>query len=254
MRTALPILFSVLMLHSAGSPLFATHPLITDDTATQGTGRTQLEIDGQRDYRHRGGVRETTVQLQPLVSHGIRETVDLIAGVPYASQKTDESGETVRENGISDLMLQLKWRFYEKDNVSFALRPGVTLPTGDDRGGFGAGKVTYNLFFIMTRRLEPWAFHLNIAYYLNENTQDERRGIWHISLASEYGATEKLRVVANAGIEKERDPGSHDNPAFVLGGLIYALTNNVDIDVGYKYGLTSSEVQSSVLAGVTWRF
>ncbi|HRT71846.1 MAG TPA: hypothetical protein P5308_10860, partial [Syntrophales bacterium] len=43
---------SVIMLMLAasflpGTPAFAKHPLITDDTGTQGKGRTQLEITGE---------------------------------------------------------------------------------------------------------------------------------------------------------------------------------------------------------------
>jgi hypothetical protein len=39
-----------------------------------------------------------------------------------------------------------------------------------------------------------------------------------------------------------------------LGGLIYSLAENVDISGGYKYGLTRSEVDHTILAGITFRF
>ena len=44
------------------------------------------------------------------------------------------------------------------------------------------------------------------------------------------------------------------DPAFLLGGLVYSITEHVDIDAGYKYGLTKPEVDHTVLAGLTFRF
>jgi hypothetical protein len=29
--------------------------------------------------------------------------------------------------------LELKWRFFEKDGLSFALKPGIAFPTGNEK-------------------------------------------------------------------------------------------------------------------------
>jgi hypothetical protein len=44
------------------------------------------------------------------------------------------------------------------------------------------------------------------------------------------------------------------HPAFVLGGLIYSVSENLDVDFGVKGGLNKPEADYSVLAGLAWRF
>ena len=41
-------------------PLFATHPLITDDTGTQGRGKFQIELTSEHGYEQEEGTRENT--------------------------------------------------------------------------------------------------------------------------------------------------------------------------------------------------
>jgi|GEM_PF-5264623 len=47
-------------------------------------------------------------------------------------------------DGISDISLELKYRFYEKGGLSFALKPRISFPTGDEDKGLGAGETTYD--------------------------------------------------------------------------------------------------------------
>jgi hypothetical protein len=42
--------------------------------------------------------------------------------------------------------------------------------------------------------------------------------------------------------------------AFVLGGLIYSLSENLDLDLGVKGGLTHTETDIAIMAGLAWRF
>ncbi|MEW6116566.1 MAG: transporter, partial [Nitrospirota bacterium] len=172
----------------------------------------------------------------------------------YQWIRTKEDGVTTSVDGISDISLEVKWRFYEKDGLGFALKPGITLPTGDDEDGLGTGRATSSLFFISTKELEPWAFHLNLGYIRNENKVDERKDLWHASLASELEVIKNLSVVANIGIERTTDSASDSYPAFILGGIIYSITENLDIDLGIKGSLNNSETDYALLAGMAWKF
>lgn len=75
-----------------------------------------------------------------------------------------------------------------------------------------------------------------------------------MSLASEFKATEKLRFVANIGMDKNTNKASNVDPAFVLGGLVYSLSKDLDLDIGYKHGLNKPATDYSILAGITLRF
>jgi len=55
-------------------------------------------------------------------------------------------------------------------------------------------------------------------------------------------------------LDRNPDPSSHTDPAFIIGGLIYSVSENLEINFGIKRGLNKPETDDSVLAGITWRF
>jgi hypothetical protein len=239
---------------------YAAHPLITDDAGTQGKGKAQLEFTGEYGHDNEDGLITNTLifPLTPVLSYGITDAVDLVLGIPFERLESKQAGVSTTKSGISDSSIQMKWRFYEKDGISFAVKPGVTLPTGDEDKGLGNGKSTYSAFFIATEATEPWAFHFNIGYLRNDyklqsDEDANRKDIWHISIASQVKAVKNLTIMADIGMERNPDKNSDTNPAFLLGGIIYSVTDNLDIDFGVKGGLTRPETDISYLAGVTWR-
>jgi Putative MetA-pathway of phenol degradation len=232
----------------------AQHPLITDDAGTLGKGRSQIEINAEYGSDEDNGTVQHTTPAVSAFTYGLSDTVDVSIGVPYLWTSTGESATTTSLNGFGDMAITAKWRFYEKDGVGFALKPGITLPTGDKDKELGTGRMTYSLFFIATRETGPWAFHLNLGYIANENEIDQRVPIWHVSVATEVEVAKGLKLVVNTGIQRNTEKDSNANPAFLLGGVVYSITDDIDIDAGYKYGLTRPEVDHKVLAGVTFHF
>ncbi|HSR35732.1 MAG TPA: transporter [Desulfurivibrionaceae bacterium] len=251
-EVAIALFCGALLLTSAAR---AAHPLVTDDAGTMGTGNTLIEFNGQYDHDDYEGVKTKTRELEVAVTYGLTETVDFVVAVPYSawSTRSEEEGK-LSEDGIGDTSMEFKWRFYEQEGLSLAVKPGMSLPTGDDDESLGAGKATYQLYFVGTQEVEPWAFHLNLAYIRSNNTADERENIWHASLASDVAVTDKLHLVANIGTERNPAKGEDTHPAFILGGLVYSLTEHCDIDFGVKAGLNHAEPDYSLLAGVAFTF
>ncbi len=250
------VLATVLVVPAAA---WASHPLITDDAGTQGKGKFQLEVNGQYDSDKEmvGGVsvKSTGGQAGATLSYGVIENADLVLNVPYVWGKVTEDGvSTYDEKGLSDVSFEAKWRFFERDGLSFALKPGISFPTGDDEKGRGTGKTGYHIFLIGSKEAAPWAFHANLGYVRNENKADEEKNIWHASLATTYEVIKDLKLVGNIGIERNPDKAADNDPAFLIAGAIYSIAENFDIDAGVKYGLTSSETDLSLLAGMTFRF
>ncbi len=233
---------------------YAAHPLITDDSGTQGKGRYQLELNGEYANDKEEGIKTETFDIKAIISYGVTENIDLVLTLPYQKIKIKEEDAKKSSEGLSDIGLELKWRFYEKDGLSLALKPGLTLPTGNEDNGLGTGKATLSLFFITTYEQHPWAVHFNAGYIRNENIIDERKDIWHLSLAGTFEVIENLKIVGNIGVERNTDKVSRTDPAFILAGLIYSLSKDLDIDMGVKAGLNEAETDYSLLAGLTWRF
>lgn len=231
----------------------AAHPLITEDTATQGAGRQQIELTVERGHDHEAGAREHTWQYMAVYTHGWRDTVDVLVTLPYYRTHIDDGSTSSRDSGIGDIGLDLKWRFYEVDTVSMALKPGLVFPTGDDDRGLGAGRLGYGAYLVTSLDLAPWAVHLHYGYLRNRNRVGERDGIRHLSVAAtrEIG---RWRWVADIGKQTATDPGIARDAAFALAGVIIAFTDNIDLDAGYKQSLTSSEIDGTWLAGIALRF
>ncbi len=232
---------------------FASHPLITDDTITQGRGNFQFELNGESNHQNKDGVVENATGITAMLTYGINDQTDVVLGVPYSYLRQEDS-VTNTEYGVSDTALALKWRFYEKGGLSLALKPGVTLPTGNDEKGLGSGRATYNIFFIATEVIARWMIHLNLGYKRNENKVDGREDLWHASLAGEMKIGNNLKAVANIGVETNPDRGSSIDPVFIIGGIIYSIRENLDIDFGLKSWLNSLDTDYAILAGLTWRF
>ncbi len=236
------------------APAYAAIPLITDDTGTQGKGKFQLELFGEYGHDKEESVTNKNGDLSATLTYGISDPVDIILTIPYSSWRSDDSVSVSREHGLSDLAIESKWRFYEKEGLSFALKPGFTIPTGNDEKDLGNGKMTYYLFLIASKEVNPWAFHFNLAYIRNNNTGEDRKNIWHASLASTVEVLKNLKLVGDIGVETNPEKSSDTPPAYILGGLIYSVSENFDIGLGLKGGLTKPETDIAVRGGITWRF
>lgn len=121
-----PFFIPMMLVYQAAA--FAAHPLITDDAGTQGKGKFQIELNSEFTYDTEidlgGRTREAGGEVAAIVSYGIIDTIDIVLGVPYQRTKVKEEGVTISdEDGISDISLEGKWRFYDKDGLSFALKP-----------------------------------------------------------------------------------------------------------------------------------
>lgn len=235
--------------------VFAAHPLVTDDAGTMGKGKAQVELNFEYSSHKESGIKVNATDLNAVFTYGLTDNVDFILSLPYQFIKVKVEGETLKENGMSDMSLELKWRFYEEKGVGdLALKPVITLPTGDEDKGLGNGRATFGMYLIASKEIDPLTLHLNIGYIRNENKFDDRKDLWHVSLASEIELMKQLKLVANIGMERNPDRDSNTNPAFILGGIIYALSDKVDIDFGVKAGLNKAEVDYALLAGLAYRF
>jgi len=240
-------------------PSFAAAPLITDDAGTQGEGKYQLELD------YAAGVKTTNSgqELSTTFTWGIVENVDVIVGLPYDWSPFTEEGRPIAiQKGFSDTAVNIKWKFldHSKENgLSLALKPGVTFPTGSAQKGLGNGEMSEGIMLIATQEWQHGAFHCNIgytrnAYSLEEDKEALRRDIWHASIATEVNMMKNLRSVADIGIDTNTVKASGTHPVYIIGGLIYSVTDSLDLDIGFQGGLNNTAPQATFLAGMTTKF
>jgi hypothetical protein len=246
------------------APAFAAHPLVTDDTGTQGARKYQLELTGEfgRDRASSGGLvtTEHAGEMAATLSIGVLEPVDLVIAAPQAWSRVREGGAVIAdESGVGDLAVELKWRILERGGFSLAVKPGVSFPTGDERRGLGNGRMSYGAILIASQSAGAFSFHANAGYARNEFSLAEDRAAnradcFHASLAAGAEVMDGLQLVANLGVERNPDRTATTWPAHALGGAIYSLSDSFDVDVGAKVALNEPETGVTGLAGMAWRF
>ncbi len=236
-------------------PLFAAHPLITEDTGTQGQGNFQLELTSEHAYEEENGTRETTVRTNAVLSYGWRDDADVVLTLPRRRISSEAAnGSRVVNQGTADIGLDLKWRFYEQDNLSFALKPGLTMPMGDETKNLGTGKSTRSLYLVTSYDAAPWEYHLHLGYIHNRNTLNQHESLRHISAAVGRKVGDNLRFVADYGTDTPTSQASSLNTEFFILGAIYSVRKGLDFDIGAKWGLTPPETDFTWLAGMVFHF
>jgi hypothetical protein len=237
------VLFALAILVASVPVARAAHPLITEDTGTQGSRHWQLEVFGEEGRERASGAR--LEQYYAVFSYGIAEHADLQLGLPRLREAA---------SGWGDAALDLKWRFFEKDALSLGLRPGVTLPTGDEQSGLGAGHLGWGTLFILSYEPGPLALHSHLGYKRNRNSLGERESLTHFSVALAYKVAGSLKLVADLVRNSNPDPAASGAERYLVLGAIWSMTKDFDLDVGVKSGHGSAALDEAFLLGGTWRW
>lgn len=230
-------------------PAWASHPLLTDDTNVLGKGVWEFELHGEGARRNRSdGTSETTEVLAKL-GYGVAPTLDVEVELPYVREVVD--GEVI--SGRADTAVAAKWRFYDADGVSMAVKPGLLLPTGRDEVGLGAGRVRWGASLLAAYEVSAIEFLGHVAYVHNRNDIGERVDLWHLSAALRWSASERLKLVVDVARESSPDPTTRPVDELVF-GFTYAPRPDIDIGFGLKYGLNDVADDRGVRAGIKLRW
>lgn len=223
----------------------AGHPMLTEDTGTQGTGNEELELGNS--WASDSGDR--SFLFQPQLSYGATPTLDLIVQPSWYAN--DIGGDSVR--GAGDTNLDFKWRFLGRDPYSLAVRAGVTAATSQHDLGLPDGRMAEHALLVATYDAEPLTIDANLGYAHNPDVVDLRANLYHFSAAALYAATGRLALVLDLDLDSNADASKSSMPAVALVGAIYTCRPGLDIDVGYRAGLNSAAIARQWLLGITFR-
>ena len=232
---------AVLALLAAGTA-HADHPLITEDTGVLGAGRSQLELHGQRSQDH----DLTHTHASATLAHGFTARTDLQLDLPYERR---EEG-----SGVGDVVLAAKWRFYERGGFSAALKPELSLPTGREQDGLGTGKAGWKAGVAAAQEWRSFQLIGHARYTANRNRIGEREALRHASLALLWSATGRLKLLLDYGRETSPDPADEGPARSLVYGVLYALSGDLDLGLGYEQGRSSPAEDRVLRAGMKLRW
>ncbi|UCG79316.1 MAG: transporter [Nitrospirota bacterium] len=240
---------------------FADHPLVTDEAETLEKGAYEFELNSEYAYNEEdeGGItiKETEIEIEAEFAYGIIENLEGFIEVPYATVKEESTLGDESESGLADIELGVRWKFLENEQISLAIKPFFILPTGDEEKGLGTGELSYGATLIATKEIGELELHANLGLthyeYKDDLVADESRSdIFHISLAVASEISEQLTVVGNIGMDTNQDKNSDEHPVFLLGGVSYKLTENVNLSGGLKIGITEPAEDYALLIGLSF--
>jgi hypothetical protein len=266
------LLLSSSLIPHPSSLAWAGHPFITDDAGTQGIGNWQLELMGQQN-RHEalastsgGSVQQRSrgELFNPVLTYGLSDNVDVALGLNYIRNRITENGLVVDEvRGTADSTVEVQWKFFDVGGWSLAVKPGISLPNGDETRGLGFGRTSWGINFIADYEAKPWAWFGNLAYFHPRfnSAQDAaafRDDLWRVSTGATFEVRDNLWLAGELGIrtnEARNDPffpGRHAQYAML--GLIFSPADKIDLDIGLRKGLNRTETDTVFLIGATFRW
>ena len=252
-KTRLPALLAaaVLMLAPPAHEARAAHPLVSDDTGTQGAGRWQFEANSDHTRVRDAGVTLWAREYNLALTHGVTQSVDIAVNAVWLRLSATDAPT---ERGAGDATVLAKWRFYDDGSGwTLGLRPEFTLPTGSERKGLGNGRASASLTLLARLERGAWSWLANAGATYNDNKAGERKRLWAASTAILYALGESWTLAADIGVARAAEPGAA-NENFGLVGVIRHLGDDADLDVGWRRTRGDGPAANTLGLGLTLRW
>ena len=241
---------------------FAAHPLITDDTGTQGKGAVLIE--SSINYLKDNEFRSTVVPLG--LTAGISETMDVGVELPYLLLRPSAvTGQP--ERGCSDVNFKFKHRFYEQEKKdgeqgpaerSLAYQVAFIQPSGSEEKGLGAGITRWNARLMGTTEWESTEVSANVGY--DSSGRALRRGNFvfdyavSFSIVAKYEQTKPWEPVVELAVVRVKGADGYERISTALAGIIYEPSEQFYVDAGVRAGLNERSEDYALLAGFGYKF
>jgi hypothetical protein len=192
------------------APSLAGPPFTTNDPDPPEIGQWELVLPAtlQRD----GQVSGELVTLD--VNYGYDRFTQLSVEfpIPYA-----ETGDGALQIGIGDVLLEYKQRFGTDEYQGYlGINPEITLPTGSERRGLGAGRVTVQLPLLYQGRWGDNWFYGDLRYKWRAG--EEGKSYWFLGVALERKLNERLKLGAELFGTTPQSVEDEFNLSFNFGG------------------------------------
>lgn len=210
----------------------AFHPLISEDTGFLGKDVRQIEATLAHTVSREGADVYATDAAAEL-SYGLFEKVDVLVTVPWHGW----GSHGISESGLGDVLVETKFPVRGFAGWDLALKPGFSLPAGDEAKSLGAGEGGVWLYGIAGRTEGDWQYYLNAGYLYNRNSLEERTNILKGSAAAAYSFLPKWMVSADLAMETNAEKDSVSHPVSAVFGLVWSPYPTLDLDIGASFAL-----------------
>lgn len=231
------------------SRAWAFHPMSTEDTSFVGRDVIQAEVgfDHTEDTDAADYFSNT---VSATFTYGLWDKLDILLSAPW--QGWDSGG--LSGSGLGDVALEAKFWAAERRGWDLVLKPGFSLPAGNDAEGLGAGDGQVWIYGIAGRTDGPRQYHLNAGYRYNKNSVNEEKNIFSASAMGAVELLPKTLLAAELAVETNTDQSAASHPVSILLGGVWTPTPSLDLDAGVRMGLNDAADDLSLILGTTIRF
>ncbi len=226
----------------------AYNPLTGEDARLLGKDGRQMQ--GWLDYTtSRKGPDRYATDAYAELTYGLFGRLNLQVTVPWHGWNAGG----ISESGLGDVRLEAKFGCDCRRGWDLALKPGFSLPAGDEARSLGAGKGGLWLYGIASRGSGPWLFILNGGYMFNRNTLDERLHLLKLSGAAELRVLPELAATVSLSGGTDTDKSVYVWPVVSTFGAVWTPYGTLDAYAGVQLGLTAPAPALGVVAGLALR-
>jgi len=232
-------------------------PDVTESPFTVDAGHFQWEmslVEYTYDYDH--GTRTDGYNVAPFnLRIGLLNDFELDVMLnPYQNIYIRSQTSSVHRAGIGDTQIRMKINFWGNDGgvTAFGILPYVNFPTGSD--GLSNHHVEPGLIVPFTIQL-PAGFDLGAMaeFDVHRNAANDGYGLdllHSVTLGKEI--TEQLNIyIEYVGITPIQTGKTY--LAYFDTGVTYAITENIEVDMGINIGLSNHANDFTVFTGVSFR-
>jgi len=230
----------------AAAPVFAARPLDTEDTGILEPGKVELELSMDVTKTPGDVAGAGTAVLNLGVVRRLEVSVELSAAYVVLGPGPDEAR-------FGDTILGAKYRLLDETPVRPAVLANVRLrlPThdGDGAGAVGQGGVDVLVRLAASKSFGPVTVTVNAGYVFA--TADRAGDRWLASGAVEHQLSRAWWLVAEVSALVGVRAG---DVAVARGGIVYALTRAVRLDLAAGTRLTRARPDLIATTGITIGF
>ena len=196
-------------------------PFVTDDPEPPPPGEWEINVP-------------SILERTPGATEMDAPLFDFNYGLPNIQLKLEFPIKIVHEDrdgtaaGAGDLLLGVKWRFFnnEESHLQLGVYPQLLLPTGDQARGLGQGRPAYLLPLVAQKSWDKWTLYGNVGYWWQ--TAAETRNYIYAGAVLEREINERLTLGGELFGNSPKEHGSRSDVAFNLGGT-WKLSDHVNL-------------------------
>lgn len=235
-------------------PICTDRPTKANATCTVPAGKVQLEmgVAGWSLTRAAGTRTELLTLGASVVKLGLSDRSDLQVGfTPYARVT---SGAANRVDGIGDVVIRYKHRPTADDaRVQLGVIPFVKLPTAAE--GLGNGKLEGGLALPISMAMGKATVTFGPELDLLADADGEGHHAGLVNLVNvAFPVADGLTLVGELWSNYNFDPAGTVKQASADAALAYAVSNDVQLDLGANVGLTRDTADIEFYGGLSVRF